>query len=424
MRNKSGFIFALSFFLSIQLNAQTRISAPNTLFGIGELQTEKNSSLLVHGGSAIGLRDPMTINFSNPASYSAIKPQSFIFEANIAGNFKKQINDYQSQTYTYGSPGNMQFGFPIFKAMGASFGFKPYSKVGYKITEEDKDDYFGRFTNTYEGSGGIDLFYMGLALKPHKNISVGVNAAYTIGKIDRQRIVDFKQDSIPLYGFKQNVTIYPRGFIFDYGIQLEKEIATDLKGVVGFTFTPSSSLNAEEYTTNQTFVNRYYFKDTISTNIVDNELILPKKMGGGLSLIKKEKWLISTSYSVQNWKDYTYAGENDPHLKEQKTFTLGSSFTPDRYDLKYLYKRLKYNVGLRYTENYTELSNHPFNEFGISFGLGLPLYKRRAGASIISFGIEKGRRGNIEDNGYKENFTNFVFSIKIYEIWFLKSKYD
>ncbi len=60
------------------------------------------------------------------------------------------------------------------------------------------------------------------------------------------------------------------------------------------------------------------------------------------------------------------------------------------------------------------------NEFGISFGLGLPL---RRSLSSINLGIEIGRFGKVSNNLVKETFFKFKLGISMHQKWFEQRKY-
>ena len=80
------------------------------------------------------------------------------------------------------------FGLPINKKIGASFGIIPYSNIGYTL--ENRDENYNA-NMLYNGDGGISKVYLGGALKLHKNISVGGNASYLFGGLNRRKKLDF-----------------------------------------------------------------------------------------------------------------------------------------------------------------------------------------------------------------------------------------
>ncbi len=89
--------------------------------------------------------------------------------------------------------------------------------------------------------------------------------------------------------------------------------------------------------------------------------------------------------------------------------------------------RVTYRAGIRFEKtgllvkgsvnntNFTEV-----NDFGMSFGLGLPLKRM----SNVNMGFEFGKRGTIENNLIQENYFNFRLSLSLTDLWFVKRKID
>ena len=67
------------------------------------------------------------------------------------------------------------------------------------------------------------------------------------------------------------------------------------------------------------------------------------------------------------------------------------------------------------------VNDERIREFGISFGVGLPM-----GNSFnnINVGFEYGQRGTTNQNLIKENFVSFNFSLSLNDRWFRKRKYN
>ena len=67
------------------------------------------------------------------------------------------------------------------------------------------------------------------------------------------------------------------------------------------------------------------------------------------------------------------------------------------------------------------INNESIKEFGISFGLGLPVGDLFSNANV---GFEIGKRGTTNNNLIQENFVNFQLSLSLNDRWFQKRKYD
>ncbi|PLX06787.1 MAG: hypothetical protein C0596_13870 [Marinilabiliales bacterium] len=61
------------------------------------------------------------------------------------------------------------------------------------------------------------------------------------------------------------------------------------------------------------------------------------------------------------------------------------------------------------------------NDFGISFGLGLPMKRSR---TSFNLSMELGQRGSLENNLIKENYAIIGISFNLAETWFVKRRID
>ena len=64
-----------------------------------------------------------------------------------------------------------------------------------------------------------------------------------------------------------------------------------------------------------------------------------------------------------------------------------------------------------------KINNESINEFGISFGVGLPINKE---LSNINLGFEFGKRGTTNNGLVQENYINFRLSLSLNDKWFKK----
>ena len=82
---------------------------------------------------------------------------------------------------------------------------------------------------------------------------------------------------------------------------------------------------------------------------------------------------------------------------------------------------MTYRAGLHFENTGLEINNETINEFGISFGLGLPVGNVFSNANI---GFEIGKRGTTRANLVQENFMNLQLSLSLNDRWFQKRKYN
>ena len=66
-------------------------------------------------------------------------------------------------------------------------------------------------------------------------------------------------------------------------------------------------------------------------------------------------------------------------------------------------------------------NNQQINDFGISFGVGLPVYRSK---TTINVAAEIGRRGTMDDGLVLENYAKLNISLSLHDIWFIKRRFD
>jgi hypothetical protein len=67
------------------------------------------------------------------------------------------------------------------------------------------------------------------------------------------------------------------------------------------------------------------------------------------------------------------------------------------------------------------LGDQQINGFGISFGVGLPVYRSN---STINIAAEFGRKGTKQDNLVLENYAKVNLSVNLYDLWFIQRRFD
>ncbi len=88
---------------------------------------------------------------------------------------------------------------------------------------------------------------------------------------------------------------------------------------------------------------------------------------------------------------------------------------------------MKYRMGFRYLDSYLQLNDEQLSQYGISFGIGIPLLKAMSN-SWLNIGGEIGERGTLKNDLLKEQYVNLYFGLTIAPLkrdkWFRKNKID
>jgi hypothetical protein len=71
--------------------------------------------------------------------------------------------------------------------------------------------------------------------------------------------------------------------------------------------------------------------------------------------------------------------------------------------------------------SYLTLEGQQINDLGISFGVGLPVYRSN---STINISAELGRKGTKQHNLVLENYARLNLSVNLYDLWFIQRRFD
>lgn len=403
--------------------AQSNISSPYSRYGIGDLSSSgfiQNDAL---GGAGIGLRSSHGLNIINPASYSAIDTLTFIFEFGIkdklvlseTASIKEKQHD---MNISY-----LACGFQLAKWWAGSIGLIPYSSVGYKIKELNNDNDFLKEIS-YNGSGGLNKFYIGNTFKLHKTFSVGFNASYLFGSIEQAKTVKFLDTTSIYLNFLSQNSISVNDYYLNFGMQYSNEINAKYQYTIGAVFDNKSSIAA----TRSMLVSRFFNQggsgivDTIvNTQSEKGTIVLPLNYGIGATL-QTPNWLFAADYYHENWTDFRIFNSNDS-LANSNACRLGAEFVPDKKALTKYWQKVSYRMGAHFSDTFLKFSskNEQLKDFGVSFGLGLPVKKTH---SLMNVSFEFGQRGTTKKNLMRESYGVISLSFTLSDFWFMKSKFD
>ncbi len=419
-------IFIPLMFITMSIVAQTGIDSPYTRFGLGQLENRSNGARFqAMGGISNALSGNRFINPSNPASYAGFDSLSFIFNAGLNATSVTYRTTTQSEEGSNATISYITMGFPLSRWWRTSVGLLPYSQVGYSIKVPFSIDNVGNLYKVFEGEGGLNQVYWGNAFILHKKLSVGINSTYVFGK-NTNSILVYSPDSAYYANTKIENKLQVNDFIFDYGVLFKHEISEKLNLNIGLTYSQKINLNVKrDYLARSVFGGVDggvdYTLDTIDYKPTEKgKVVLPAGIGFGMALEKQNRWLVGFDFNWQNWEKYEAYGKGDS-LVNSWDIAFGGQFTPNNTSISGYWKRVTYRIGARYEKSYLQLFGQPINEFGISFGVGLPLPRS---LTTIDLSAEVGRRGTTNKNLIQETFVNFTLGVSIYERWFEKRRYN
>jgi len=417
-------IIVIIFLSSVSLiEAQISTSSPYSRFGLGELHQNIFPEFNSFGGASIALNNSKTINPNNPATYTSFSPNSFLLSTGGWHQTTEIKTETAQQTANNNAFSHLVLGFPLSKKIGVSCGMIPFSSTGYEMSIDvvDLNDPNQRATANYYGDGGLSKIYFGGAYEFSDEISVGVNATYLFGGLNRRKQLVY--DDVSFLISRSNSKINLRGYYFDVGVLYKKTLDEDDEFSLGITVNNNSPIGAKKNELIQSF-------ELIGSNenLVDvvldvtewSDVILPKHIRAGLSYNKNKQWLFLADYSIQNWADYSMFNQSD-NLSNSMKICGGAQYTPEYNSITKYYKRMDYRIGFSYSNTPLQFEDTQLKEISVSFGIGIPVSRSR---TKYDFSCTLGQRGTLENNLIKEEFIRLGLSVSYDGIWFLKRKYD
>lgn len=423
-----SFLIAGLLFIPAVLFAQfnNSTSSPYSRFGLGDLHSTSFGRSAAMGGASLASRYNLQINSSNPASYTAIDSLNFLFEFGMQGHFSKFSTETSSMKTNDVNFNYFAMSFRISDIMAASLGIQPYSDVGYNVQVSDVLENTGAILNSYYGTGTISKAFLGFAIEPVKNVSVGVNINYLFGELNRNSEVYFANTSY--YGVQRYQVLRIRDFGLDFGLQATLPLNNDKE--ITFAAIFANKPKFTDFSSDIIQKNISYYNGSTTVYDVDTlhfseeekgELVFPYTFGGGVSYRKKNVYEINIDYYYQNWSEATFFGEPSTFLTDLNKFAIGAEWIPDRFSIRSVLNRMAYRAGFKYEQSYHSFGGHQINDFGISFGVGIPIYRS---ASTLNLGAELGKRGTEDYGLVLENYAKVNFSMNLHDLWFIKRKID
>ena len=396
--------------------AQLGTSSPYSRFGLGDLQGNVFPEYDALGDGVTAISSGNSVNPSNPATYTSFKANSFLFSTGGLHKTTNIQNSTDNQIANNSSFSHLVVAFPISRKLGASAGMLPYSNIGYTLNARDND------ANTdmiYSGDGGLSKIYFGGAYELFKGFSVGINASYLFGGLNRRKQLVYDDESF--FNARSNSKINLKGYFYELGILYKKNLTTEKEISFGITTNNNSSISAKRTNLVETFsgINEIV-KDTALSTLEWGDATLLQYISTGISYRNGEKWLLVADYSIQNWEDYSLFDEGDD-LNNSMRISGGLQYTPEFNSVTKYYKRMQYRLGGAYSNTPLALNDMQLKEMSVSFGFGIPVRKSRTKYDVS---LTVGQRGTTDNNLIKEQFVRVGLSVSYDGIWFVKRKYD
>lgn len=462
-------IFLLSFFALVLLQVNAQEKTPYSRYGLGFVSDNNTAQSAQMGGLSAAFQSLETVNYLNPASYASL--QFTTFDGGFSGNFSRLKTTTQKAKQNSFSLNYLSLFFPANKYWTTGASLLPFSGKDYSVTQTQSFDTSNAMKFEYEGSGTLYNLSWGNGFK-YKGISVGFNIGYLFGKLNNNTFSSpvlkdgsYDYDAYTTWSFT-NMKV--SSFIWNAGAQYKLAIKSKrdtnktyniVFGVAGsapvkfskksyiddglYNFPSAKLINRNTDAGLNDFVNDYIkpaitssniYVDTISENINRTANVkIPASFNVGIMASQGIKWRVGVDFKMQMWKKYEgYENNATTNLNNSWRIAFGGEYLPNDKNFSKFFSRMKYRAGFNYTRSNISINNTAISEYGINFGLGIPLIVTTTSEEgllqklyiyAFNIGLEAGVRGTTQKNLVRENFFKLKFGISLNDRWFVKRKY-
>ena len=433
------------------LNAQD--NSPYSRYGLGDITPGTNIVNRGMGSFSAAYADPFSVNFNNPASYSAfLSYQEERSKRYASGRVLLDAAlNFDNHTLREGSSATkftssnalfsyLQVGVPLRKNWGFNFGLRQLTRISYKISQIERlyDPVTGQSIDSavteFSGNGGVFLGSLGTGFAI-KNFSVGLNFGYLFGNKVYSAKRGFINDTVAYNSSKYNTETSFGNIYGNAGVQYKIDLNRKLLLRLGVYGNLKQNIGASQDISRETFIGSQagdaQLDSVFQQKNVKGTVIYPAGYGAGFVIEKKldpqnnkyGSWLIGLDFVQSNWKDYRFYGVQDS-VQNNWQLKMGGEVRPEP---KHNYfSNVTYRAGLMLGQDYIHVVDK-LPIWGVSFGIGLPLanYNQlaRTQASMINLALEYTKRGN-NNNLLKDNYFRLSIGFSFSDLWFIKRKYE
>ncbi len=425
--NNRLFALLIPLLVSLAASAQTDGTysgySPYSVFGIGNLHQGGTSWNRGMGGVGIAARNHRFININNPASVTARDTLSFMSDFGLTPKLSWFSSDGKNNFNTTFNIEDFVISFPMWNHTAMMVGVTPFSDVGYTIQSSYTDIFTGKNTFVSSGSGGVYQVFAGAAVTLWNRLSLGAQASYIFGNIDKSATQSYSDDTYRVYQAGDSLQVKNLGV--KLGLQYEQPLTTTSFLTLGATYRLSTGVGGRYL---HYLEEGAYYRDRKEVSLADEGVRFGDELGIGLSYRKSDTFLVEADYIRTDWRNSNF--DNSPGFsnKGEKVFAsslaqsarLGLEWTPNRNDIRYFLKRCTYRIGAYYDQSYYTVDGNHVDAAGVTLGMTLPVFRYYNG---ISIGLDFGQRG-LAPGQLKERYIGFNLGFNLYDIWFQKPLYD
>lgn len=393
--NIKNTLFSLCLFrvlmTSATMSAQNTTASPYSMFGLGEMESGSSGVFAGMGDVALALRNSSYLGISNPAALTAIKPNAFVSDMALYGEYRTMMQGGSRENNLLGNLRNMAIGCRLFPSVYASVGITPMSSVGYALRTSSPVEGSSENSYTYfEGSGGLSKLYLGSAVSIGANLSLGVNFSYVYGRL-------YQVESQGASSVEKSA--YTHAFYPDLGLQYHLPLSSERSLTFGLTYGYKQKVTLEN--TLQEDID-----GTESKTLPSTRQYLPQYYGVGFSYAG-ESMLIALDYLQRNYSSMR-SESTTVSYNDQYKVSLGIDYIP----VTRTAKKTHWMIGASLANTYMMIRDKKGMVASFSMGTSLPTNTM----GNIGLALKYERQAYKQGGGINENRISLQVNVQISEL--------
>ena len=416
--NKISLLFIVLF---IQFGfAQKSSYSPYSSFGVGETNFSATADNKMMGGNTAYV-DSVSVNLNVPASLSKLRFVNYSVGVNLKNN-RYSTEDNNAKTTT-ASLNYLSVSIPTTR-FGFNFGIKPNTSVGYLLESVDETT-DPVSINRYNGDGGINSAFLGIGFELFKNFGLGVSSSYSFGNLNHYHSKILTD--VELYTRVSSESSLS-GLSYNFSAVFQQKFRNNIKIYSSYVYQPESSLTSKNTQSIRTLkLDGSFGGDTENINLSltgmdETKFTIPSFSSFGLGFGLDKKWFVGLNFKSVQGNGYRneFMSLDNVNFNQHNIYSVGGFYLPKFDSFTNFFDRVTYRAGFKYIDGGLEVNQQDIKDFGINFGLGIPVGR----LSKANLGVEFGQRGTDDFGLIKENYLNFMIGVSLNDLWFIKSMYN
>lgn len=419
-------VFAILIFAFCSTYAQDATVSPYSAFGIGDMRSVRTVENQMMGGLGM-YGDSIHLHLNNPAALGMLGVTAFGVGGSHSELRVETFSDQQNTSVT--NVDYLAIAFPIkMQRAGLTFGLKPFSSVGFDIENQTVNETGVPVNTLYTGEGGVNQVFLTFGFRLMPQLYLGATVNHYFGRLEYAR--SQVTEGVAFGTLDERISDV-RGFDFNYGLIYTPKVTDKHTLFTSLRVHTQGNLTSENQQRIASFV-PLTGRDIESIDVnLDRDLLrfteikIPTTYTVGLGYGEDKHWFVGAEYSMQQFSDFQnrFLEIEGSEYEDASSYALGGFYVPDYTSLDSYFSRVTYRAGVRLDNTGFVVNDKPLSNYGITFGMGLPLGRDVTGTSTFSnvnVGFELGRRGTTMNNLVRESYFKLSLGISFNSKWFLK----